>query len=551
MSADSLAAVALDLDRGLAQREADPLAYYSWAVPRLREAFALFSGDDPIAELLLRGPNVTGKTYAKACFVVACAQKRRELDGVPIPQWRGKVECMQLVLDYPQQLLSVKAAYERALGNWPHHPRYNGAHLTSIHVMPVGGDPDDESGWSPIYFQSMKNMQTGLGARADVIDFDEPPPIDFLRELRKAAHSGRWSIIIVGMTPIKRRQWAPIREDYGDQPRRSLRRVDKERAEVRWSLDEVASWVLSSEEKAKLRRIYSRDPHKGAREHGDYVNTEGSCPFDEKTIYAMIEAWCQTPKTKAIRVPMEGTSGEPHGEHFVEVEYWEPPKRERDCYQDIDPASGIDDGQHNPLALHLSDEATGDLLVRWNGYDAPYSVGALAASLSRQYGAVTDIEMKDHWGVNVLRGYEDNGGTSLCYEQRELTPGKWGQEVGFDVSAETRAIWVGCIQEWIAAFAAGVPYAVCRSRAVFECLLDMELDAKDKPVAGPGAAHAEDFVLLGQKLRRLKRPRAEAHEEVRPRMSHTERMIREVTGEQERPRRAARLLRPQIGRRRG
>ncbi len=205
------------------KREADPLSSWQFAVPRLREAFRLFTADDPIDELHARGPNGTGKTLTKAAFVVACAMKRKSLDGCPIPQWRGRVECLQLVLDFPQQLLSVKAAYLKVLGRWPHHARMMGDHLTSIHVMPVGGDPDNEAGWSVIYFMSQKNMQAGTGARADVIDFDEPPRMDFLRELRKAGHAGRRSIVIIGETPTKRREWAPLREDYGDTSRRTLR----------------------------------------------------------------------------------------------------------------------------------------------------------------------------------------------------------------------------------------------------------------------------------------------------------------------------------------
>jgi len=507
----ALADTAVTVQAILDLKQRDPLRWFKFAVPRLREAFALFTSHDPVDELHARGPNGTGKTLTKAMFVVACAQKRTDLDGVPIPQWRGRVECLQLVLDFPQQLLSVKAAYERALGQWPHHARYNGEHLTGVHVMPVGGDPDDESQWSVIYFMSQKNMQAGTGARADVIDFDEPPHMDFLRELRKAAHAGRRSIIIIGETPTRRREWAPLREDYGDTPRRTLRRVDKERAEVRWSLDEVDSWLLSDEAKEKLRRKYSTDPLRAAREHGDYANTEGKCPFDDVTIMRMIEAWCVEPDIKHIRVAIESPDGEAKTIERVPVEVWQMPKRGQECYMAIDPASGIDDDAHNPAALHLCDADTGELLVRWNGYLAPYSVGAMAAALHRHYNlAACDIEMKDHWGVNVVRGYTDNDGGNLCYEQRELRPGVWAKEVGFDVSQETRAIWIGGIQEWIAAFRANVPYGMCRSRAVFECLLDTELDDRGRIVAAPGVAHGEDMVLRGQTLRRTIRPTKEA-----------------------------------------
>lgn len=504
---DGLAEQVLSVQASLARREADPLSLWRFAVPRLRDAFALFTGDDPIDELHLRACNKGTKTQTKAAFMVACLQKRKHLDGVPIPQWSGRVEGLQLVIDFPQQLLSVKAAYLKVLGNWPCHARWNGEHLTSLHIMPVGGSTSDESRWSVLYFMSQKNVQSGTGARADVIDFDEPPRMDFLRELRKAGHAGRRSIIMIGETPLKRREWAPLKEDYGETPRRSLRRVDRERAEVRWSLDEVADWVLSDEEKEKLRRRYATDPQRAAREHGDYASTDGKCPFDDVTILKMMDAWCSEPRIKHIPVAVERTDGSPSVVERVPVEVWTLPKRGHDYYQTIDPASGIDDNAHNPAGLHLSDSESGALCVRWNGYIAPHSLGGIAASLHRHYNAAaTDIEMKDHWGVNVVRGYEQADGANLCFEQRELRPGVWGKETGFDANEESRRIWISSIQEWIAAFAAGEPYAVCPSRAVFECLLDTELDDRSRIVAGPGIAHGEDMVLLGQKLRRLKRP---------------------------------------------
>lgn len=513
-------------------RRADPLRWWRFgfqgdALDRIRVAFGLLAADDGIDELHLRACNKGTKTETKAAYMLAALQKRPMLDGVPIPQWRGRVEGLQLVLDYPQQLLSVKAAYLRLLGDWPAHVRYEGEYLKSIHVMPVGGDPDDESAWSLVYFMSQKNWQSGTGARADIVDFDEPPKMDILRELRKAAHAGRRCVILIGETPTKRREWAPLRDDYGETPRRTLRRVDRERAEIRWSLDEVADWVLSVEEKAKLRRIYERDPLRAAREHGDYANTEGLCPFDQGDLAGVIErmiaAWCRDPIIKHIPVQIESAGGAPKLVTRVPVEVWTIPRRNAECYQAIDPASGVDDNAHNPAALHMSDDDTGELYARWNGYMPPYSVGALAAALHRHYNhAWTDVEMKDHWGVNVMRGYEDNGGTKLCYEERELRPGVFAKEVGFDVKHETRSIWVGCIQEWIAAFAAGEPYAPCPSRAVFDTLLDTELDDRGFVIAGPGIAHGEDFVLLGQKLRRVKRPMRETPQHYEPPPSEAE-----------------------------
>lgn len=545
--------------RGFDAETADPATWFRFCVPRVRDALAMFTAKNPIDELLLRGPNKSGKTYQVSMFVVECAKKSATLDGVRLPQWKGRVECLQLVIDYPQQLLSIKAAYERAIGNWPHHPVVRDGILKSILVMPRGGDPNDRSGWSVIYFQSLKNLQTGVGARADIVHFDEPPPMDALDELRKASHIGRRGLILIGMTPIKRRQWQAIRDNYGETHRRTIRRVDEDRAEVRWSFDEVEDWVFSSaDEKAKILRKHRASKRPGAREHGDYENIEGSCPFDsgelQGVIAQMIKAWCRSPMLRRVPIVVESEDGAKESGHIM-VEVWAPPRKGLNCYQNIDPASGIDDGKHNPLGLHLSDEDTGDLYARWNGYVAPNSLGSAAAALGRYYGqtdphtgdftgTATDIEMKDHWGVNVLLGYQAAGGDHLCYETRELRPDVFTREAGYDVTANTKAIWIGCIQEWIAAFKAGHPYAICRSREVFNYLLDMELDMDDKVIDNSeGPNHAEDVWLLGQKLRRLNRPSREADDyrpDDEPLMPEAEIMRRVMKAD--RPGRSRKLL---------
>jgi hypothetical protein len=487
-------------------RQDDPLSYWRFAVPRLKLGFALFAGSEPIDELHCRGPNKTGKTLSKAAFVLACLQKRKSLNGIPLPQWRGRVKGLQLVLDYPQQLLSVKPAYMELLGRWPHRIRNNGDYLKSIHVMPQGGNPQDERDWSVLYFLTQKNRDTGRGARADIIDFDEPPDMFFLRELRKAGLAGRRSIRIIGETPEHMREWAELRQDYGDTPRRSLRRVDQDRAEVRWSLDEVESWVLSDEEKAKMRRSYATDPLRDAREHGDYTNAEGSCPWGEQGLLTLIEmrSLCQTPDLEQWRVPIElTTTGETGTVATVTLQIWKPPEIGERYYFPVDPSSGVDDGKHHEAAIHGCEVGSGDMVARWAGYLAPYSLGVLASSLALQYNdGEIDIEMKDHWGVNVVRGAQVRHNANLCYEQRELRPGQWAKEVGFDNDEEVKAIHVGQIQEWLDAWRAGRKYAACPSREVIECLLNAELDPKGKVIAGPGLEHGHDMVLWGQKLRK-------------------------------------------------
>jgi len=498
------------LGRVLEGRSKDPLSWWRFAVPRAREAFALLSSRNPPDELHIRAANKTGKTESAAAYMLACLQKRQSLDGVPLPQWRGPIEAGQFVLDYKQQLLSVQPAYFRLLGSWPHHARYQGEILESLRVMPVGGS-SDESKWSVLHFFSQERKRSGLGFRLDLADFDEPPVMEVLRELRKASHAGRRCIILIQETPTRRREWAPLYLDYGDCPRRSLRRVDRERAECRWSLDEVADWVLSEQEKAKLLRRYRSDPlhseSRSAREHGDYMTTEGASAWGQngtEALLAMLDQ-CEDPEVVNWRVSIESVDGERSSRIAeVPVEIFQPPKAGLRYYQAIDPSSGTEG--RNPAGLLMAEVGTGDLCARWNGYLAPYSLGVLGAGLARQYhDALSDIEMKDHWGVNVLRGFTASQYGNMAYESRELRPGVWAKEVGWDADQEAVAIGIGCIQEWLESWQAGVKYARCPSRAILGCLLDCNLDERGKIVAAEGIDHGEDLRLWGQVLRRCVR----------------------------------------------
>jgi hypothetical protein len=499
---------------GLSTRDDDPLSSFRFGVDRVGQALGLLASDDPIDELHMRGGNKSGKSYTAAAYVLACLMKRKHLAGIPLPQWRGKVKGLQLVLDYPQQLLSVKPAYLELLGNWPAKIKTHNDYLTSIHVMPEGGSRGHEADWSVLHFLSQKNMDTGRGARADIIHFDEPPKLFFLQELRKAGSPGRRSVIVIGETPEKMKEWLPLLNDYGDTPRRSIRRVDQERAEVRWSLDEVAPWIISDQEKAKLKRRYANDPLAEAREHGDYTNAAGNTPWGKEGLQTLFDmlALATDFEPKTWKVPRETLEGDTKTIDSVTVEVFQLPKPGRSYYLNIDPASGQDDGAHHKAGLHLSEQGSGDLCIRWGGYLAPYSLGVLGATLARQYserdqgkqGGVCeiDVEMKDHWGVNVVRGVQDGRmGHRIRYEQRELRPGEWAKEVGWDQNEEAKALQIGQIQEWLSAFRAGVKYARLPSREALQGLIDAELDERGKVVAGPGLEHGFDMILWGQKLR--------------------------------------------------
>ena len=263
---------------------------WRWGVERFRPAFSLFTDPEPIDELHLRGPNSSGKTESIWAYIFACLRKQEFLDGVRLPQWEGPLHAVCLCRDYPQQKLSVQQTVLRISRGWPCKARYKGDEiLSSLRVKPIDGD-DGPEWWSQIVFLSEDNPESGTGARADISWFDEPPVMRILRELRKAPHANRPGIIVIGNTPTEIEKWWELAKDYGETERATLRRVDQERAEVRWSLSEVADWIHSPAAKDKLRRKYANDPLRDAREHGDYIDASGTCPFDNKALKAMLES---------------------------------------------------------------------------------------------------------------------------------------------------------------------------------------------------------------------------------------------------------------------
>lgn len=342
--------------------------------------------------------------------------------------------------------------------------------------------------------------------------------MEILQELRKAGHAGRRSIILIGMTPTIRSQWAPVKEDYGDGPRSTLRRVDQDRAECRWSLGEVAPWVLSEPEKAKLRRQYERDPLANAREHGDYMDASGSCPFDLPTLELLMEETREPKRIVRWRVQREIDTETGRARTLVEVpvQVWRDPEPRVHYYIPEDPSTGVRYGRNDPAGLLVTRAGSGDLDARYNGYDGAYALGVLGSGLARQYNsAVCDPETQGGWGESTLRGHADAGYGNIAHERYEVEPGKWATRLGFRTTDTTRSAMIGAIQEWVDARRAGIRYAVCPSRDVIQTLMDMMLDENGKAVKAPGY-HIEDAILLGQSLRRNIRNRGVAIPTVKP-----------------------------------
>ncbi len=540
-----------------AAAERDPLSYWRFAVPRLRTALSMLVGPDRIYELAAQGPNKGTKTETLTAYMLGCLEKRPQLDLCPLPQWRGPVEGLCGVLDFKQQLLSVQPAYQRLLGGWPHRVRRTGEAWAALTVCPMGPDgrPDesgDESTWSKLHFLSQENREAGKGARADLVQVDEPGKMWFLQEIRKAGHAGRNSILLHGFTPTIRSQWAAIRDEYEPvidgqrriNPRSRITVINPYTAVVRWSLSEVADWVLGPAEKAMMEARYANDPIRSARLHGDFSNEVGSCPFYPHILERM-RAHCRPPVIRQWEVAREAPGGDGRlaGSVKIPVKIWKPREQEKSYYIPADPASGSLTG--DPLALTVAEMGTGDLCASYSGHIPPYALGVLMAVLARQYnGAVVQPEINDGWATGVFDGLADSRYGNIGKERRPDGKGGFINEKGFKTTEKTRPGKISAIQKWVLAWDQGARYAACPSEELIDCLLDCILDDNDKAVAAPGF-HDELMILWGQSLTHTV-PRGGAQVPHYPAgVTENQRMARMIQGRddpaRERPARAPRL----------
>lgn len=480
-------------------RERDPIAYWHHASEESREATRLLS----VAEVYCRWPNWTGKTDWAAHAVVAMCQGRTELDGEPLPRVK-KPGAAVLSLDYEQQQFSVQPAYLRAVGNWPHHVTRKGDDiLSTLRVRPIGGSLDYHT-WPVIRFISQENRKAGTGARVPIVHADEPPNERIWREFRKSKTRGGESIRIITATPLVRSQWWWLKVDFeGCAGVPNHRRVEIHMPDCR------RSSIVTTERYSELLDEYRGDPLIEARLTAAYVDVENASPWaDLLDVLDEMMDLCREPviETWKITRELDGEHGRSKVIETVEVEVWQHPIPGRACYVPIDGSEGINDGRHDPGALHVRDRQSGDLLARYNGYIGSYGLGVLAAGLARQYGgALVDPETQGGYGGPILTALSDCGYGNINKQRKPEQFGKREVSLGFKTTDLTRPEMFSAITEWLKAWRAGHRYAKCPSRVLLQSLKDLILDDRGRPVAAPGL-HDEDAILWGQGCRVLCRP---------------------------------------------
>jgi hypothetical protein len=494
-------ALAQRIRYGLALRTSDPLAFWRHASDTYRRATSALADG---LEVFVRAGNKAGKSQWGSAAVVAMLQGRDTLDGQPLPKLPRRAIGAVLVLDHQQQVTSVQPAYLGHLGEWPHEvgwkSRANNI-VGTLRIKQVGGG-DDPRYWSLLHFISQENPNATVGARLHVAHADEPPKEHIWNEVRARGHAGQPFIRLITATPLVRRQWMYLKNQF---PEECSGQAHGGRIELRASVYDNA--FLSPKDLAELEDLYRGDPLREARLNGDYIDATNKCPFDTATLAYLLKR-CEPFKTRQFRIIRETdtASGRTTSEETVEVEILEDRDPEESYYIPMDPSAGIADDKHDPCGLHVwSRGAKGPvrLVARYNGYIGSYGLGALGAELAKHYNhALVDPETTSGWGAPCLTALANFGYGNVAKAKRELRPGEWATELGFKTTGETRPAMIAAIQEWIRSERDRLAIASIRHAEVIRCLQDIVLNEKGKPIAAPGL-HDEDMILAGQALRRL------------------------------------------------
>jgi len=491
-------------------RSADPLAN-ARLIPKQREFIAAASG---CTESALRAANKLGKSTVAAMLFVALLRGMREFAGVKLPLLRRDPapEAWALTRTYKQQVQGTQAAFRLALGNWPHRiawqDRSEGT-WAGVRIKPERWGSDDPETWAWLAFVSQQNSRNDAdaakGARLDAVLFDEPGYPAVVRELRKAGRPGQPFRMVHAFTPILRDEWEPIRQDI-ETPALGIREVTASLYDA--IRGRVENGFLSEAEVAELEAKYSTDPHRDARLFGHYCDMAGTSPWPGRALQTLNRWLNESREPAEIRkYQLRGEKDTAEGRGLVteaaELEVWYPPERDEDYLVIADAAEGIDDGQHDPLALIVVATRKPRLVACHSSYVSPHGLGNLAGQVAREYnGALVDPETQGGWGAPFLTGLRAARYTRVGHDIEPTSPGKHRSVLGFKTTDQTRPLYFSALRQAMLEDAIEVP-----SRRVIAQLLAVELDKHGKPLAGYGQ-HDEFVICLGRALYRLANLRA-------------------------------------------
>ena len=463
---------ALAAETGLAAFASDPIAAFRFKSQAQRNFARALSA---FREIALRSGNQAGKTTIGAYCGVAMARGCGELGGEPLPLLGTPNVGAVLAKGRAMAKESVIKAYLMAIGSWPHHLEKNGNSIEAVWVKPNRSRSDDWREWSCIRF-FVEGGQPVSGMRLDWVHADEPPDWNMWLELRMRGKANRHFVRFITFTPIDKREWRPIRDDFV-----GCAHPKGKNGKVELTMSVFENEALSPEHKKALEQD-SKGMLQKAKLFGEYVDLTGANPFDEEGL----KRW------RARCTPGETVEWLTANGSLVTYEKWEDDDGEPNLVV-ADPSAGIWDeaGEHDPGEAAVFGRRSHRLKARYNGYLPAHELGRLSRALAERYGrALLVWERNSGYGESFYLGVGDYGNVYLEHHRDSLHM-PLSQRIGWLTTATSRGTIIGALQKAILQDGLYIP-----SADAVESLTNVVIDKNGRSEAGPGS-HDEDMIVCG------------------------------------------------------
>ena len=462
-------AVSLAVKAARNRQRRDPLKLYqfaSWIHQKVAEFVSL------AIETHHRAANFGGKTQNGAALGVAFMRDTGQLEGVKLPRFGRPTVGAILVSSYDGQVDSSQKALMDWIGDHPHHISWinRGKNIIgTIWVRPDGWRNDDPQTWSRATFFSQENSSEDSikGQRWDWVWADEPPVEAFWREARKNARF-RW----ITETPIHLKDYEWLQKDFLG----ALGEPFKGRVELVSKLTD--NRFLTKQQLEEKENEYRGDPHWRARMLGEYVDLEGSCPFDYPRLEQLL-AWAESGSEWDLDQRVETWRDKDPSESYMVL---------------LDPSAGI---------KPLGDQPGGDACAMWViamrakagvaryfGWIPPHELARMGRKAAEFYN--TALLVPEVNGIGEAMLPELNDYPNLFREYALERPDKsLSGRVGWYQTEGTKAAGIGSLQRALLDKALDIP-----SAPALKSLMAIRYDQRGKLIRNAGQNH-EDLILLG------------------------------------------------------
>lgn len=469
----------LTAEAGLAAFTDDPLAHFRFPSERHRDFARALSRFD---EVSLRAGNQAAKSTTAAYVFVAIARGKPELDGVVLPMLGTPNVGAVLVKGRAMATESILRCYLNAIGSVPHKVDKVAGNVEAIWVKPDRARSDDYRQWSCIRL-FVEGGQSVAGMRLDWAHADEPPDWAMWQELRMRGKANRPFLRAITFTPIDKREWAPVREDFKGcgWPKGRDRKVEM-------TLSVYDNSFLSPEHLRSVEAA-AKGPLRDAKLLGEWVDVTGACPFDR----AGLRRWRERCVAGTAERFVVST---PDGDRIVEWEWWDAPDPDGAYMVVADPSAGIEDEarEHDPagiVVVRRDPLPVPKVVARFNGYIPAYQLGRLSRFLAERYNnALLVWERNGGYGEAFYLGTGEYGEVYIESHQDSLHL-PLAQRMGWLTTQSSRGAIIGALQKAIVEDG-----LVLLSAQAVDSLEAVVIDKRGRSEAGP-SSHDEDMMVLG------------------------------------------------------